>query len=470
MAYIKQDFKSGEILKAAQLNAMDEQIAATERALDTKQPLGEYLTEHQQLKTINGVSIVGEGDVSFDVLEDSRVSEMYELLNGGQPISITDLSVYEQHVGYPNQPTSSAHWVVKDTFKHIVIPVPESGCKLKIVNGNSALMYCGLQSYTVPTSSSSELVYGESGDWTQRWTLTANAPLEKDIPDDVHYILLVVLNNGVEAYPTSFELTKDVAKGLKEEVRQLNSSLTPLKGKTLFAFGDSITYGYITIDGVRQDVRYTEVIKERLGCNIQNYGSSGAATGRLCDIMTGGEVSRKSDVDPSEPSLCTDYSDADIVTIMIGTNSGIYVGGVASKKEDIPAIYGATVKTIADGGSIVYGEQTISTLEEYWNLFPNSFHGNLALCIEWVQWKNPNAKIYLITPPANNIGEWRGFIYSEVRPALYEIAHHYGVEVIDAQVNCGISMHNLLDYTFDGVHFNQDGCKKWGNYIADQLK
>lgn len=42
--------------KAADAKAVGE-------ALDTKQPKGEYLTEHQQLKTINGKSIVGQGNI-----------------------------------------------------------------------------------------------------------------------------------------------------------------------------------------------------------------------------------------------------------------------------------------------------------------------------------------------------------------------------------------------------------------------
>ena len=80
MGYTKQNFKSGDTLKAAQLNAMDEQIAANEIALEGKQPKGDYLTEHQDIsnlatkdeiptlpnfKTINGQSIVGDGNIEI---------------------------------------------------------------------------------------------------------------------------------------------------------------------------------------------------------------------------------------------------------------------------------------------------------------------------------------------------------------------------------------------------------------------
>ena len=45
MGYTKQNFKSGDVLMASQLNAMDEQIAFNEQALAEKQPKGNYLTK-----------------------------------------------------------------------------------------------------------------------------------------------------------------------------------------------------------------------------------------------------------------------------------------------------------------------------------------------------------------------------------------------------------------------------------------
>jgi hypothetical protein len=109
MGYTKQNFKSGDVLMASQLNAMDEQIAFNEQALAEKQPKGdyptktemnqaitnaqlgggsgetpdlseylskeeasnayqpkgEYLTQHQKLKTINGQSLIGEGNIEI---------------------------------------------------------------------------------------------------------------------------------------------------------------------------------------------------------------------------------------------------------------------------------------------------------------------------------------------------------------------------------------------------------------------
>lgn len=70
MAYNKQNFNAGDILKASQLNAMDEQIAANEVALEGKQAT---LVSAVNIKTINGQSILGEGDIKLDSDSDSDI-------------------------------------------------------------------------------------------------------------------------------------------------------------------------------------------------------------------------------------------------------------------------------------------------------------------------------------------------------------------------------------------------------------
>lgn len=79
MAYNKQNFNAGDILKASQLNAMDEQIAANEVALEGKQAKGDYLTSADldskqnklvsgvNIKTVNGQSILGSGNITQDI-------------------------------------------------------------------------------------------------------------------------------------------------------------------------------------------------------------------------------------------------------------------------------------------------------------------------------------------------------------------------------------------------------------------
>lgn len=65
MSYSKTNFYAGQTLKAEHLNKIEEGIVANETAIAGKQPIGEYLTEHQHLKTINGNSLVGSGNITI---------------------------------------------------------------------------------------------------------------------------------------------------------------------------------------------------------------------------------------------------------------------------------------------------------------------------------------------------------------------------------------------------------------------
>ncbi|MBR5782011.1 MAG: hypothetical protein IKY27_08555 [Bacteroidales bacterium] len=77
MGYTKQNFKSGDVLKASQLNAMDEQIALNEAALAEKQ---ENLVSGTNIKTINGQSILGKGNI--------------EIVGGGGGTSVEEIPEY----------------------------------------------------------------------------------------------------------------------------------------------------------------------------------------------------------------------------------------------------------------------------------------------------------------------------------------------------------------------------------------
>lgn len=65
MSYSKQNFTNGQVLTADHLNNIEKGIVANENAIAEKQPVGKYLTEHQPLKTINGKSLVGSGNITI---------------------------------------------------------------------------------------------------------------------------------------------------------------------------------------------------------------------------------------------------------------------------------------------------------------------------------------------------------------------------------------------------------------------
>jgi hypothetical protein len=69
MGYTKQNFKSGDVLMASQLNAMDEQIAANEVALDKKQPKGDYPTKTEMNQAITNAQLGGGSGETPDLSE-----------------------------------------------------------------------------------------------------------------------------------------------------------------------------------------------------------------------------------------------------------------------------------------------------------------------------------------------------------------------------------------------------------------
>lgn len=66
LEYTSQTFTPGQILKAEHLNNINQGIINNMESLAGKQPKGNYLTEHQKLKTINGQSLVGDGDIKIN--------------------------------------------------------------------------------------------------------------------------------------------------------------------------------------------------------------------------------------------------------------------------------------------------------------------------------------------------------------------------------------------------------------------
>jgi lysophospholipase L1-like esterase len=149
-----------------------------------------------------------------------------------------------------------------------------------------------------------------------------------------------------------------------------------------------------------------------------------------------------------------DYSDAALVTVMIGTN-----GGVSGSLADIPD------EGIADLPYTVEGT-TYTTVEEHLNRFGNTFYGNLGACIEWVKYKNKMTEIFIITPPRNN----RANDGDDYRGAMSALRDMYAIRLLDAHAECGISGKNILWYTYDGTHMTDDGNALLGRYLGNAIR
>lgn len=219
--------------------------------------------------------------------------------------------------------------------------------------------------------------------------------------------------------------------------------------KTLFYFGDSITAG--TEGG------YVKYINEVLKCEATNYGDSGATVSRLVDIMTPLPNRQTSEKNfPTQP----DYTESAAITIMIGTNNGI-VGGtfVTGSISDIPA---------ESANDIPYTPQSgpqVTTIDEHLERFPNTGYGNMGILIEYAKYINPEVEIFLISPPVND----RGGNQDEIEGHLKTISDFYALRFINAKIECGVNMKDLMRYSYDGTHMNTLGNKLLGNYIAYKI-
>lgn len=227
--------------------------------------------------------------------------------------------------------------------------------------------------------------------------------------------------------------------------------LNYLKNQVMFFFGDSITQG--------TDGGYVDLVKDKIGLgNAVNYGSSGATTGRLVDIMTGLGIREPGSV------RNVDYMTCKAITIQIGTNGGVS----GNFEKDIPNISIYDIQSYPytynnSDGTIT--NATLDNAEDYFKkLFPNTFYGNLALCLEWVRWKNPNCRVYLITIPPSNRNN-----HIAVRDALIKLGNLYSIHVIDAQANSGCSIRNITEWSLDKTHLNIIGNELWASYIAREL-
>lgn len=223
------------------------------------------------------------------------------------------------------------------------------------------------------------------------------------------------------------------------------------KPKHLFA-GDSIT------DFGAQG-SYVTTAAEIMGVEAVNVGSSGARTSRLVGILT--DQPRRDG--PTTPFPVIDYSQFASMSIAVGTNdSADGGGGVSGSLDDIP------LQSIMD---VPYAGA--ATAAEHWARFPNTFYGNLALCIEYAQWKNPSMKIDLLVHPHIYDPVAKQALYSRmdsVAKAKREIGSRYGTEVIDARAESGIGAKNKLLYAPDGVHPIPIGSTKLGHFYGHRMK
>jgi lysophospholipase L1-like esterase len=212
--------------------------------------------------------------------------------------------------------------------------------------------------------------------------------------------------------------------------------------KSIYCFGDSITQG--TQGG------YTKYLQMGLDATIQNYGSSGANTNRLYGIVLG-KASRNG-YDGTTVYPAKDYMFADIVTIMIGTNDFNYGDPYWDSLSTIPT-------------DNVYAHVADNTTDAYFESFPANFAGNVGACIEYIRWKNPKCKIYLIAPPQRT---GTPTMLSRV-PFIKAVADYYAVTFINGTSENGLCAKDISVWSYDDLHLNTLGNEIFGKYLVKKI-
>lgn len=275
--------------------------------------------------------------------------------------------------------------------------------------------------------------------------------------EDYLATLIVLLGSAVPVRPLPYtpvliavdgKPLKDVtARGKIAALESLpKGGGTRFYGQKFYYFGDSITEG--TQGG------YVGYITDILKCVPTNYGSSGSRAGRLVARATN-QLNRQ-DVGSTIYDGNPDYTGVAAVTIMIGTND--LAGGVIGSIADIPAQSLQSLPFTASGGA------TISTPDQYWALFPNTFYGNVGLVLEYIKYRNSETLIYLVTPPHASAVDM-----SVMADHLKALAKFYSVRFIDAQNEAGLERKQYGKYSYDGTHFNTLGNELWGKYVGYRI-
>ncbi|MCT9812408.1 SGNH/GDSL hydrolase family protein [Acidovorax sp. Be4] len=272
--------------------------------------------------------------------------------------------------------------------------------------------------------------------------------------DDHTATMIVQIGSTVPVIPLAYSaalpkvgarLIKDrTARSKIANLMRRTASGTRFVGKKFYHFGDSITEG--TEGG------YVKYVQNVVQCISTNYGSSGARTGRLVALATD-QLNRQ---EVGGPATNPDYTGVAGVTIMIGTND--INGGAIGSLVDIPA------KSLQDVPFTPAGGPLVSTPDQYWALFPNTFYGNVGLVIEYIKYRNANTLIYLVSPPHNT-----AYDMTVIRAALAALAKFYSIRFIDAQDEAGLERKQFMKYSYDGSHLNVLGNDLWGNYVGHRI-
>lgn len=254
------------------------------------------------------------------------------------------------------------------------------------------------------------------------------------------------LKDNIDQYIFPITVAKAVyvseSKNLETKLSEIDSAIASgsggggtdsymkYSGKNVMCFGDSITEG--TGSGT-STARYPYYLAQKLNATIMNKGSSGADTNRLRCIIVGGTSSG------GFTYTAPDFTNIDVCTIKIGHNQSV-------------------------GSSTI---NDISGISDF-NLYPDTFYGNICRSIEYILSQKPSMRIYLFTPIQSTNSVYINNT-AAATTAIKAIGQKYALPVIDLQNTSGLHFRNLTLFTTDGTHPNVEGSKMIAEVVARQM-
>lgn len=282
--------------------------------------------------------------------------------------------------------------------------------------------------------------YDENKDYIGCYDPTKDVPINFELPDECAYISVSfyytdIPNRETGVYgvngpaPWYNGLTQDIIKTCAE-----NASVW--FNKTFVSLGDSITWqdgkSYPSGGTARG---YQTILKEQL--LFKEYNNMGRSGYPMTDGIPG-------TVGTVTTGLSITYDEYDLVIIAAGTNDF---------KLNAPL---GTVGIIGDT-----------------NFDRETFCGAYRTLLEYILTDKPTIRIVLFTPLQRdndgydvNYTNSAGCKLSDYANAIKQIAELYSIPVCDMYANSGFTKLTLSTYTRDGLHPNDTGYQRMGNYAA----
>ena len=263
-----------------------------------------------------------------------------------------------------------------------------------------------------------------------------------NVPTGVSYIGFNIVNANLSGYNCTVNGKILGEKYSIEWLKESTNNNSIWKNKIYISHGDSTTWqdkrAYIQGEHIGEIARgYQTIFSETVGLgSYNNFGRSGWSMGVVND---NGIVNTIKGV--------ADYGIYNLCTIACGTNDF---------KLNVPL---GTLGVIGD-----------TTFDD------STFYGAFRDSIEYILTSSPTIRIVLMTPLQRDNGGYdvnytnsAGHKLIDYVNAIKAIGEMYGLPVCDMYGNSGFTKKTLSTYTMDGLHPNDVGYKRMGDYLTGFL-